>query len=112
MFSLAGLSGSESSIEGASGAAESIVKALLSGVWSVFWAWSVALTSKLWGPSGRLAVWLSPGPEQAAKGSASKRHWKLEFGSEEEKVKVGVLSLVSPEGPLSIVVSGAVESSV
>ena len=79
----------------------------------MFWAWSVALTSKLWGPSPSAgeAVWLSPS-EQAAKGSASKRHWKLEFGSEEEKVKVGVLSLVSPEGPVSIVVSGAVESSV
>ncbi len=86
----------------------------LAGVWSVFAAWSVARTSKLWAPSvsAAAAVWESPGPEQGPKGAASKRHWKLEPGSEEEKVKDGVESLVSPEGPVSIVVSGAVESSV
>ena len=33
-------------------------------------------------------------------------HWKLEPASEEEKVKVGVGSLVRPEGPESMMVSG------
>ena len=57
-------------------------------------------------------MWLAPGPEQGPKAAASKRHWKLEPGSEEEKLNDGVLSEVVPEGPVSIVVSGAVESSV
>ena len=35
-------------------------------------------------------------------------HSKLEPGSEEEKAKVGVASLVGPEGPESIVVLGGV----
>ncbi len=113
-LSLAGEAGVEASIEGASGASESTVKARLAGLWSVFAAWSVARTSNVWAPSvsAAAAVWASPGPEQGPKAAASKRHWKLEPGSEEEKLNDGVLSEVVPEGPESIVVSGAVESSV
>lgn len=85
----------------------------LEGVASVFFALSVALTSKVWEPagSGVEGVWLAPGPEQAAKAWESKRHWKVEFGSLEEKLKVGVLSVVGPDGPAVIEVWGAVESS-
>ena len=46
------------------------------------------------------------------KAPASTLHSKLEPGSEEEKPKLGVGSLVVPEGPESIVVSGAVVSTV
>ena len=56
-------------------------------------------------------MWVLPGPEQGPKAAESKRHWKLEPGSEEEKAKVGVASAVEPEGPESIVVWGSVESS-
>ena len=52
-----------------------------------------------------------PGPLQGAKATASKRHSKLEPVSLEENPKVGVESLVVPEGPEVIVVSGAAESS-
>ena len=55
----------------------------LAAVGSVFFAWSVARTSKLWGPfeSGLAGVWLAPGPEHAANGWESKRHAKVEFDS-------------------------------
>ena len=43
---------------------------------------------------------------------ASKRHWKVEPDSLEEKVKVGVVSAVDPEGPELIVVWGAAVSTV
>ena len=56
-------------------------------------------------------MWVS-GELQAANEAESKLHWKLEPASEEEKLKVGVASLVSPEGPESIVVSGSVASTV
>src|SRR5438034_114803 len=82
------------------------------GVGSAFPAVSVAWTSKLCDPSasGATGVWVSPGPEQGANGSESKRHSKLEPGSEDENPKVGVGSWVVPEGPESIVVSGGVVS--
>ena len=88
-------------------------KVRLAGVASVLCAASEARTSKECGPraSGAEGVWLAPGPEQTAKGSESKRHSKVEFASEEAKVKVGVDSLVEPMGPPVIVVSGATESS-
>ncbi len=56
-------------------------------------------------------MWVAPGPLQAAKAAASKRHSKLEPVSLEENPKVGVESLVVPVGPEVIVVSGAAESS-
>ena len=45
-------------------------------------------------------------------GAESSLHWKLERGSEEENSKVGVGSLVTPEGPESMVVVGAGSSTV
>jgi hypothetical protein len=42
----------------------------------------------------------------------SSEHWKLEPDSEALKLKLGVELLVAPEGPLSIVVSGATVSTV
>ena len=86
----------------------------LAGVGSVFWAWSVARTSKLWLPreSGAEGVWLAPGPEQAANAWESKRHLKVEPDSLDVNVKVGVLSVVGPEGPELIVVWGGTVSTV
>ena len=89
------------------------MKARAAGVGSTFFALSVARTEKLWLPreSGVEGVWLAPGPEQAANGAESKRHWKVEPDSLDAKVKVGVSSVIEPDGPPVIVVSGAVESS-
>ena len=42
----------------------------------------------------------------------SRRHSKLDPGSEEEKANEGEASLVAPEGPESIVVSGLAVSTV
>ena len=91
------------------GAAVSTLKERWAGVGSVLAAASVARTSKLWGPSVRVAV--VSGEEQEAKLAESRRHWKPAPGSGEEKPKVGVGSPVAPEGPESIVVSGGVVSS-
>ena len=57
-------------------------------------------------------MWVAPGPLHGAKASESKRHSKVEPASEEEKVKVGVGSLVPPLGPPVIVVSGGTVSTV
>ena len=57
-------------------------------------------------------MWLAPGPEQGANAWESKRHRKVEPGSVDEKVKVGVLSAVEPEGPEVIVVCGGTVSTV
>jgi hypothetical protein len=57
------------------------------------------------------AVWLAPGPEQAANGSESNRQRKVDPASLDENVKVGVESAVRPVGPESICVAGGVESS-
>ena len=82
------------------GAVVSTLNERLAGVGSVFPAVSVALTSKVCGPCASAEeVWVRPGPEQAPKGWESIRHWKLEPVSFEEKPKVGVVSLVAPEGP-------------
>ena len=84
------------------------------GVASVFFALSVALTSKVWEPagSGVEGVWLAPGPEQAANAWESKRHWKVELDSLDVKVNVGVRFVGKPEGPEVIVVWGAMVSTV
>jgi hypothetical protein len=72
------------------------------GVGSTLPTESVARTEKVWGPSVSCAVVC--GELQAAKAPESTRHSKLEPAFEEEKAKVGVGSLVVPEGPESIVV--------
>ena len=95
------------------GAVVSTVKLRLAGVGSGLPAASTARTSKVWAPSlSAEVVWVSPGPEQAAKASASTRHSKLAPASPEEKPKVGVVSVVRPLGPESIVVFGGVVSTV
>jgi hypothetical protein len=109
LLSLDGESGSVSVIVGAPGAWVSTVKVRDAGVWSVFPARSVALTSRLWEPSGSEAVvW---GEAQEEKEPPSILHWKLDPPSLEETSKVGVGSLiVAPSaGPESLVVWGAVE---
>jgi hypothetical protein len=64
----------------------------------------------MWEPSESAGDVL--GELQKEKAAESKRHWKLEPGSLEAKAKVGVRSLVGPEGPAVIVVSGAAVSTV
>ena len=53
-------------------------------------------------------VW---GELQEVNAPESTRHSKVEPGSEDEKLKAGVSSLVRPLGPESIVVCGAVVST-
>src|SRR3712207_5783451 len=91
------------------GAVVSTVQLAPAGVSSVLPAASVAFTSKVCGPSERPVY--SFGEVQSVKGSPSRLHWKVEPVSVEEKVKL-VESLVTvPEGPESMVVSGAAVSS-
>jgi hypothetical protein len=84
------------------------VKARLAGRGSTLSARSIALTKNVWAPlpSGELGVWVAPGPKQDANPAPSNRHSNLEPGSSEVKPKVGVASLVVPDGPEVIVVSG------
>ncbi|HMJ94421.1 MAG TPA: hypothetical protein VK486_01120, partial [Thermoleophilaceae bacterium] len=80
------------------------------GVASTLPAGSIVRTSKVCGPSPSAAVvW----PElQEPQAPPSTRHSKVEPGSGDEKVNVGVESFVGPDGPLSIVVFGAAVSTV
>jgi hypothetical protein len=80
------------------------------GVGSTLPARSIARTRKMWEPSESAGDVL--GELQKEKAAESKRHWKLEPGSLEAKVKVGVRSLVGPAGPAVIVVSGTAVSTV
>ncbi len=59
-------------------------------------------------------MWLAPGPEQGPKAArpVSIEHSKLEPASVEWNSKLGVESAVVPEGPASMIVSGAVVSTV
>jgi hypothetical protein len=52
------------------------------------------------------------GEEQAAQAAPSSRHSKLAPASLEWNAKAAAVSLVEPDGPLSMVVSGAVVSTV
>jgi hypothetical protein len=54
---------------------------------------------------------LSKGDMHEEKAVLSMSQAKLALGSSDENVKTGVRAPVAPEGPESIVVSGAVESS-
>ena len=92
------------------GAAVSTVNAHDAGVESTFPAGSVARTSKVWGPSPSAAVvWTGL---QEAHAPPSTRHSKVEPTWSEESVNAGVVSLVDPNGPLSIAVCGAAVSTV
>src|SRR3712207_1490663 len=90
----------------------STVKVRVDGVVSVLLPSSVARTAKLCWPSLRFDV--VKGDEHGANGSPSTEHSKVELGSSELNVKVGVESLVRPPsaGPELIVVSGLSRSTV
>ena len=93
-----------------SGAVVSTVNERVAGVWSAFPARSVAQTSKVWRPS--LSVPVVNGVEQSRAASVpSTRHLKLDRASFALNPNVAVLSVVVPDGPLSIVVCGATSSS-
>ena len=81
----------------------------LSGVGSVFPATSIARTSKVWEPSASEAVVF--GEVHDDQTPPSTRHSKVEPASLEENAYVGVESLVKPDGPLSIVVTGGTVSA-
>src|ERR671914_345926 len=91
------------------GAAVSTVIARLAGLASVLPAASVARTSNVCAPSDNAPVVC--GEVHAANAAVSTRHWKFAPASLENP-KVGVESLVSPEGPESIVVWGATVSTI
>src|SRR5215218_4235803 len=75
-------------------------------------AGSMARTWKVWEPSARPLRAL--GEVQAAKASLSSLHWKVVFGSldEKEKLAEALLSVPPAAGPESMKVSGAVRSAV
>ena len=92
------------------GAVASTVIEREAGVASTLPTESVERTSKLCSPSASSGV--VNGDSQGSQSPASSRHSKLEPGSSEENSKVGVGSGVTPEGPESMVVCGAVASTV
>jgi hypothetical protein len=80
----------------------STVNDLLAGLGSMFPAASVARTSTVWPPSDSAGV--VAGEVQEANAPKSTAHPNVEPPSLDEKVNVGVESLVVPVGPESIVV--------
>src|SRR6266545_4369716 len=109
VVSFEGLEGLESIV--VSGAVRSTVQVWLAGDPSVLPAWSVARTSKVWLPSVRAGERVS-GLVQDVQLPLSTRHSKLEPGSLELKLKLGVASPDGFDGLESMVVFGAVRSSV
>ena len=93
-----------------SGGVVSHVNDRLAGEASVLLAASVARTSNVCAPSDSAPV--VNGDEQDANAAASTRHSNVEPASVAVKENVGVLSLVGPDGPAVIVVSGGVVSIV
>src|SRR5947208_4304862 len=92
------------------GAVRSTVQVRLAGVASVLPAGSVARTSKVWlpAPSGAVVCGLVQGDQLPP----STRHSKVEPGSLELKLKLGVVSFDELFGPESSVVLGGVRSIV
>ena len=88
----------------------STVNDRLAGEASVLPAASVARTSNVCAPSDSAPV--VNGEEQDANAAASTRHSNVEPASVAVKENVGVLSLVGPDGPAVMVVSGGVMSIV
>jgi hypothetical protein len=86
------------------------VNALFAGDSSMLPARSMARTSNLWDPL--LRGWETQGDEQGRNFSASTLHWNVALGSSDEKVNVVVGSSVGLLGPVPIVVSGGVRSTV
>ena len=93
------------------GAVRSTLQVWDAGDESVFPAGSVARTSKVWLPSLRAGEMLC-GLEQDVQLPPSIRHSKVEPLSEELKPKLGVVLLDGLAGLVSIVVLGAVRSTV
>src|SRR5436189_5937658 len=92
------------------GGPRSIDHVWLAGVASVFPAGSVARTSKVWLPSASAAVVCGLVHDDHA--PPSTRHSKVEPGSVELNAKLGVVLLEGLGGLGSIVVCGAVRSTV
>ena len=92
-----------------SGGVVSTVNARLAGDASVFPAASVARTSKVCAPSASTAD--VNGVAHEANTPESTRHSNVEPDSVAVNENVGVLSLVAPDGPAVIVVSGGVVST-
>src|SRR6266852_314711 len=109
VVSLEGLPGLESIV--VSGGPVSTIQLWLAGEASVLPAWSVARTSKVWLPSPRAGEIVS-GDEQPVQLPPSTRHSKVEPLSEELKVKTGVVLPEGLAGLESMVVFGAVRSTV
>jgi hypothetical protein len=83
----------------------------LAGVGSVLPAASVAITSKVWVPLGRLVYVLLVAVPLASQFPPSNLVWKVAFeGLLEEKVNVASILLTFLEGPKVMVVSGGVVS--
>ena len=93
------------------GAVRSTVQVWLAGVASVLPAASVARTSKVWLPAVSAGATVS-GLVHDVQLPASMRHSKLEPGSVELKLKLGVVLLDGSAGLEVIVVFGAVRSTV
>ena len=74
-------------------------------------AGSIARTSKLWLPSASAGESVY-GLTQKLQLPPSRRHWKVEFVSEEENWKLGVVSLEGSLGWAVIDVWGGVRSTV
>jgi hypothetical protein len=73
---------------------------------------SIARTEKLWAPSA--SGWSLRGELQLLKAPASTRHWKVEPGSLDLKLKLGVglLMMLPSLGPAVMVAVGGVVSAV
>ena len=95
-----------------SGAVVSTVKDLVAGVGSWFPAASSALKVAVWGPSERPVKVF--GEVQSVKGSVSIRHWILAVspGSGGAEQEGGLIGCDGAGGPESMIVSGAVVSTV
>ena len=89
--------------------APSTVKVRMAGVWSVLPTVSVARTLKVWTPSVRLVRVCSE--VHVAQSSWSSLHWNVADGSLEKR-NAAVVVVIVPVGPASIVVWGAVVSTV
>ncbi len=107
VVSFDGCAGVESML--VTGAVRSIVQVSLAGVASVLPAGSVARTSKVWLPAPSAGETVK-GLVQVVQEPPSMRHSKVEPGSLELKVKVGVVSLDGCAGPVSRLVIGAARS--
>src|SRR5206468_10899506 len=93
------------------GGVRSTVQVWLAGVASVLPAASVARTSKVWLPAVRAGE-IDSGLVQELQLPVSMRHSKLEPLSSELKLKLGVVLLDGSDGFESMVVFGAVRSTV